>query len=225
MYDDGTGVLEDNAEAVRWYRQAAEQGNNDAQFYLGVMYDEGTGVPEDDNEALRWWRQAAAWGHARAQMSIAWGLLEQGQSDDAIAAAREAARMEPKLSVAHELICDILGSLGQIEEAIAACTDALALDLGNPRILNKIAWMLVTADDLRLRDPQKGLLLAQQAVEANSGQDAASLDTLAEAYYVNGRYDDAIEAERKAIELQPQNEALQKQLHKFEQARLAEAKD
>jgi len=28
--------------------------------------------------------------------------------------------MEPKLSVAHELICDILGSLGQIEEAIAA---------------------------------------------------------------------------------------------------------
>jgi TPR repeat protein len=37
MYADGRGVPQDHAEAVRWYRLAAEQGNAFAQFRLGVM--------------------------------------------------------------------------------------------------------------------------------------------------------------------------------------------
>jgi TPR repeat protein len=193
------------------------------------MYAKGTGVLQDYAEAVRWYRQAAEQGHASAQTKVAWVLLMQGQTDDAIAAAREAARLHPNPSVANEAICNIFESQRKIEEAIAACAVALELDPGNPQILNNLAWMLVTADAPRLRDPQKGLLLAQQAVEASSGQDAAGLDTLGEAYYVNGRFDEAIEAERKAIALQPQDEALQKhlqeQLQKFEQARLAEAKN
>ena len=31
MYDNGRGVLKDEAEAVRWYRLAAEQGDADAR--------------------------------------------------------------------------------------------------------------------------------------------------------------------------------------------------
>ena len=38
MYDRGQGVPEDDAEAVRWYRLAAEQGLASAQLNLGVMY-------------------------------------------------------------------------------------------------------------------------------------------------------------------------------------------
>ena len=38
MYGTGRGVPQDDAEAVRWYRLAAEQGNADAQFNLGVVY-------------------------------------------------------------------------------------------------------------------------------------------------------------------------------------------
>ena len=34
------GVPEDKAEAVRWYRLAAEQGHASAQYNLGVMYDQ-----------------------------------------------------------------------------------------------------------------------------------------------------------------------------------------
>ena len=51
---------DDDAEAVRLYRQAAEQGNADAQFNLGVMYLDGDGVPQDDAEAMRWFRQAGS---------------------------------------------------------------------------------------------------------------------------------------------------------------------
>ena len=37
-------VPQDPAEAVKWYRKAAEQGNASAQFNLGVRYDYGEGV-------------------------------------------------------------------------------------------------------------------------------------------------------------------------------------
>ncbi len=39
MYDNGQGVPQDYAEAVKWYRLAAEQGYAYAQYNLGVMYD------------------------------------------------------------------------------------------------------------------------------------------------------------------------------------------
>ena len=37
------GVLEDDQEAVKWYRKAAEQGNASAQFNLADMYANGKG--------------------------------------------------------------------------------------------------------------------------------------------------------------------------------------
>ena len=44
---NGQGVPQDYAEAVTWYRKAAEQGDADAQYNLGVMYAKGQGVPQD----------------------------------------------------------------------------------------------------------------------------------------------------------------------------------
>ena len=53
---------QDEAEAVYWYRLAADQGLAGAQFNLGVMYSEGQGVPQNDAEAVRWHRLAAQAG-------------------------------------------------------------------------------------------------------------------------------------------------------------------
>ena len=66
QYNTGQGVPQDYAEAVRWYRLAADQGVARAQTNLGVMYDNGDGVPQDDAEAVRLWRLAADQGHASA---------------------------------------------------------------------------------------------------------------------------------------------------------------
>ena len=63
-------VLKDAAEAVRWYRKAAEQGRADAQFNLGNMYSAGRGVLKDDAEAVRWYRKAAEQGAADAQFNL-----------------------------------------------------------------------------------------------------------------------------------------------------------
>ncbi len=43
MYATGEGVPQDNNEAVRWYRLAAEQGDDRAQYILGMRVDPVSG--------------------------------------------------------------------------------------------------------------------------------------------------------------------------------------
>ncbi len=66
MYDTGRLIGQSPAEAVKWYRLAAEQGHATAQSKLGFMYYDGQGVPQDYGEAIRWYRLAAAPGDTPA---------------------------------------------------------------------------------------------------------------------------------------------------------------
>jgi uncharacterized protein len=73
----------DYAEAVKWYRKAANQGYVEAQLNLGIMYEEHRAPyegPQDDPhwhywghafcEAVHWFRLAADQGHAKAQFKL-----------------------------------------------------------------------------------------------------------------------------------------------------------
>jgi S1-C subfamily serine protease len=73
LYDNGRGVPEDPATAVKWYRLAALRGNRQAQYYLGLMYAKGRGVPRDISAATEWYRKAAKQDFADAQFNL--GLL------------------------------------------------------------------------------------------------------------------------------------------------------
>jgi hypothetical protein len=66
MYEDGVGVKEDWAEAVRWYRKSAEQGYPEGQFNLGRAYQFGMAVPQNRQEAIRWFDKAGDQGHDQA---------------------------------------------------------------------------------------------------------------------------------------------------------------
>ncbi len=58
-------TLDDEA-AVKWYKQAAEQGHASAQFNLGEMYFKGQGVTQDYTRAYMWWEIAASQGDEKA---------------------------------------------------------------------------------------------------------------------------------------------------------------
>ena len=70
-YAVGNEVRQNNAEAVKWYRKAAEQDYADAQFELARCYDTGCGVRKNDVEAAKWYRKAAEQGHGEAQVAFA----------------------------------------------------------------------------------------------------------------------------------------------------------
>jgi hypothetical protein len=78
MYENGRGVAKDDAEAVQWYRKAAEQGYALGQNNLGVMYRDGRGVARDDALAVSWLRKAAEQGNSLAQKNLA-SMNEQGR--------------------------------------------------------------------------------------------------------------------------------------------------
>ena len=61
----------DYAQAVYWYRKAADQGNAAAQNSLGFMYVNGRGgLAQDDVQAVYWYRKAADQGNAEAQTNL-----------------------------------------------------------------------------------------------------------------------------------------------------------
>jgi TPR repeat protein len=56
---------------VTWYRKAAEQGDADAQYNLGLKITYGLGVSPDYAQAEKWIRKAAEQGHAQARNRLA----------------------------------------------------------------------------------------------------------------------------------------------------------
>jgi TPR repeat protein len=79
MYANGRGGLpKDDAQALSWFRKAAEQGNAFGQNSLGFMYENGRGgLPKDEAQALSWYRKAAEQGYASAQYNLG-GMYENG---------------------------------------------------------------------------------------------------------------------------------------------------
>lgn len=70
MYQTGRGTAKDEAEAVKWFRQAAEQGHAVGQADLALMYVNGQGTAKDVAEALKWFRKAAEQGYAPSQADL-----------------------------------------------------------------------------------------------------------------------------------------------------------
>jgi TPR repeat protein len=89
MYENGSGVVQDYREAVKWYKKAAQQGNASAPYYLGFRYYKGEGVVQDYREAHKWWNIAAAQGDEDARKAR--DALAQKMSTDQIASAQRLA--------------------------------------------------------------------------------------------------------------------------------------
>ncbi len=98
-YANGRGVIQNDEQAVEWYRRAAEQGHAIAQYDLSWMYQHGRGVSQNSSEAAQWCRRAAEQGYADAQNTLGWryqyvrGVGAQNY-DEAIRWYRRAAEQE-----------------------------------------------------------------------------------------------------------------------------------
>ena len=77
MHMEGRGVPPVDAEAMRWFRLAADRAHAGAQNILGLMYLEGRGVAQNHTEAVRWYRLAAEQGHADGQVNLG-GMYDRG---------------------------------------------------------------------------------------------------------------------------------------------------
>ena len=62
---------DDNAaEAIKWYKKAAESGNAEAQYRVGVAYADGLGVKQSRDEAIKWLTLAVDQNHFLAKFRL-----------------------------------------------------------------------------------------------------------------------------------------------------------
>jgi TPR repeat protein len=57
-------------EAFDLFNKAAESGNINAEYYLGIMYENGYGVEQNRSNALTWYSKAASHGHPLAGQAV-----------------------------------------------------------------------------------------------------------------------------------------------------------
>lgn len=67
------GLPRDPSQAFFWYQSAAEQGQIEAAYQLGMLYTEGNGVDRSHALAARWFREAGEKGHAPSLFQL--GLI------------------------------------------------------------------------------------------------------------------------------------------------------
>lgn len=68
----------DYMTAAKEWHPLADQGDQEAQFNLGLLYLDGRGVPQSSAEAVNWFRRAAEQGYAPAQHNLG-ALYATGQ--------------------------------------------------------------------------------------------------------------------------------------------------
>jgi len=71
-FDEGVTAFQagDLELAAKEFRAAAEAGNFEAQFNVGLMYERGIGVSKDERESLVWYRKSAEQGYSNAQFNL-----------------------------------------------------------------------------------------------------------------------------------------------------------
>jgi uncharacterized protein len=121
----------DYFNALQEWRPLAHQGDDRAQYALGVLYYNGQGVPQDYAEARRWYRAAAEQGDAFSQfnLGILYTLGRGVQQDYATAHMWyniSAANGHDDGAGAREVVAEMMTS-GQISEAqrrASACLES-----------------------------------------------------------------------------------------------------
>ena len=71
IYEEGRpGVAQDDAEAILWYKKAAQYGKAKAAYKLAGLYEEGKVTKKDAKAALLYYRRAADLNDSKAQYRL-----------------------------------------------------------------------------------------------------------------------------------------------------------
>jgi membrane associated rhomboid family serine protease/tetratricopeptide (TPR) repeat protein len=116
------------------------------------------------------------------------------------------------------LLADLYAQQKLYGDALNNYQQALRLDPDSPGAHNDLAWLYATCEDPKYRDPKAALDHAMTAVKLTQWKDGGVIDTLAEAHFANGDYRQAVEIQKKALALEPNNTELQEHMARYRKA-------
>ena len=141
--------------------------------------------------------------YALAHNNLGNALVARGDAENALRHFRDALRLDPSNAEAHYNAGSMLRARGEYAEAADHFRDALRLKPDWMPAVASLAWLLATAPDAALRDPDQAIRFAEQAADRTGRRDASALDVLAAAYASAGQFDQAVATCEAALAMKP----------------------
>jgi tetratricopeptide (TPR) repeat protein len=197
-----------NAQLLRGRRQEArvafERAIEIDPAYANAHRGLGTVLYRDGQleEAGRAYQRAVelAPGDIPARHNLAVVLQARGKLDEAASHYDEVLRLDARYPDAHYGLGLVLKSQGNVAGAVQHYREALQSVPNWPEVLIDLAWLLATAPDPAVRNPQEAVELAERAVRATNPPSWAALDASAAALASAGRLREAGDQARRALE-------------------------
>ncbi len=155
---------------------------------------------------------------ASAQRGLAVAYRRKGNSERAKRVVEEFLGENANTWEGKRVLADLYLEGKFFPEAIETYQEALELNPDDAVTHNNLGWLLATADDRQFRDPKGALEHAQRAVSLSEWKEATFIDTLAEALFVNGRYDEAVQTQTRALKLDPDNQEYLEHMARYRKA-------
>ncbi len=145
--------------------------------------------------------QVAWLGHPMAGLDVALDDILAGTYD--IAAAQREMEL---MAVREKLFSEFMGycQRGDSEKANALAEKMLKEHSASADLMNAVGWTLLTHTNKDVRNPTLALKIAKAAMTASKGKNPSVRDTYARALFLTGDVDGAIEQQKKAIQLAPE---------------------
>jgi Tfp pilus assembly protein PilF len=150
-------------------------------------------------------------------------LVEEQRLDEARDLLRRLLRSQPDYQDALQLYLAVLVQSDDEAATATAFEQLFKKNAEDFRFLNNYAWFLATASDPAFRQPERALELARKAVLLAPGV-FNTWSTMAEAYYINGEFEEAERSIREAIDGATRLQAEPSVVRKY-QERLAKIRD
>ena len=127
-------------------------------------------------------------------------FLNEGKWTEAAALFEKVRSLDPANQEAAFGLSATYIENGRLEEALPLLERLSKEAPDNPMVKNNLAWVYVKAKDPAVRNPEKAVVLAREAV-LDVPADYSVWNTLAEAYYAAGKYDLAARRAKIALQL------------------------
>lgn len=154
-------------------------------------------------EAIVLLRQAARQrpDDARIEFRLGTAIAETGDFAEAARHFSRAVQLGPGDIDSRTNYAMVLLHLGRTSAAIEQFHHALRLNPDHVELALTLAWLLATAPDATIADPQTAVTLAEQAARRTERRAPGALDILSVAYARAGRFEEALSTAQEALDL------------------------
>jgi len=207
-----------DAKALERFEAAARRSPRDERphMLMGALYLREQHL----DKAVQEYSQAARLspGAPEPELALSVAYRMKGDLEKAQRAFESALGKNPATADGQRLLADLYADQKLFAEAVQHYKQALQIEPRNAESHNNLAWLYATCDDPKWRDPRAALEHARQAVELTQWKEAGFIDTLAEANFASGSYQEAVRIQVLALQLDPRDPELQEHMARYRKA-------